>query len=81
MGRAWIDLDEVVNLLPKRCPNCGGHRFVIEGARKVEFEAVYEATDEGARRMSERDTGCEWEVAYGVACADCGEDLGELVGF
>ena len=79
MGRAWMHLDELK--FPSKCPYCGGRRFRVEGARKVFFEAVYKVTGEGVDREEYMDTDVDWEVAYGLACEECGEDLSGEVGF
>ena len=79
MGRGWIHLDELK--FPNKCPKCGSRRFIVEGARKVEFVRVYEVTDRGVKLVDSKDEGVEWEVAYSVACAECGEDLSEEAGF
>jgi len=79
MGREWINLDELK--FPSKCPNCGGNRFLVEGARKVFFEAVYKVTKEGVKTEDDMNTEIGWEVAYSVVCADCEEDLSDQVGF
>jgi DNA-directed RNA polymerase subunit RPC12/RpoP len=78
MGRDWMYLDELK--FPKKCPYCGGNRFVVEGAKKVEFEATFKVTEKGIETEDEQNTDIEWKVAYGLICADCGEDLSEEVG-
>ena len=62
-------------------PVLWGRRFRIEGARKLLFEAVYRATDKGLVREDDTNTDIDWEVAYGLYCEECGEDLSELAGF
>jgi len=79
MGKEWISLDELE--FPSKCPKCGGNRFIVEGARKVEFEATYEVTGEGIKTLEDMNKDCEWEVAYSLICAKCGADLSSLVGF
>jgi rRNA maturation protein Nop10 len=79
MSREWIHLDELK--FPEKCPYCGGKRFRVVGARKVEFEAVYEVTDGGVKTVDNMNMDCEWEVAYSLECDECGEDLSEQAGF
>jgi DNA-directed RNA polymerase subunit RPC12/RpoP len=78
MGEEWISLDELK--FPEKCPYCGSRRFKVYGARKVEFEAVYEVTDEGIKTIDDQNVDCEYEVAYGLECDECGEDLSEEAG-
>ncbi|RLE87711.1 MAG: hypothetical protein DRJ67_04115 [Thermoprotei archaeon] len=79
MGREWIHLDELE--LPEKCPRCGSRRFIVYGAKKVEYKEVYEVVGGEVRLVDSEQTDIEWEVAYGVECAECGEDLSELAGF
>jgi DNA-directed RNA polymerase subunit RPC12/RpoP len=79
VGREWIYLDELE--FPSKCPKCGGRRFRVEGARKVFFEAVFEVTDESIKTVEDHNTDVDWEVAYSLECAECGEDLSDEVGF
>jgi hypothetical protein len=79
MGKEWINLDELK--FPSKCPKCGGHRFRIEGARKVCFRAIYKVTEENIVNEDNMNTDVDWEIAYSLECADCGEDLSEMVGF
>jgi len=78
MGRDWISTTELK--LPKKCPNCGSTRFHIEGARKIIFESIYRMTDKGVKVEEDHNTDSEWEVAYSVCCAECHEELSDLVG-
>ncbi|MEM2355488.1 MAG: hypothetical protein QXO00_04125 [Candidatus Bathyarchaeia archaeon] len=79
MGKEWIYLDEFE--FPSKCPYCGGNRFRVEGARKVYFEATYKVTEKGIETEDDQNTDVDWEVAYSLICADCGEDLSGIVGF
>jgi predicted nucleic acid-binding Zn-ribbon protein len=80
MGRKWMYFDELV--FPDRCPECGGRRFRVVGARKVFSEAVYEVRGEDdIDHVEDEITGCDWEEVYGVECVGCGEDLSDEVGF
>jgi DNA-directed RNA polymerase subunit RPC12/RpoP len=79
MSKEWIDLNELE--FPSKCPKCGSRRFRVEGARKVFFEAVFEVTDKGIKTVEDYNTDVEWEVAYSLVCAECGEDLSGEVGF
>jgi predicted RNA-binding Zn-ribbon protein involved in translation (DUF1610 family) len=78
LGKDWISLDALK--FPSKCPNCGGNRFRVEGARKVFFEATYKVTKESVETEDDRNTDIDWEVAYSLSCADCGEDLSDRVG-
>lgn len=78
MGESYVSLSEME--LPEECPFCGSKRFKVEGARKVLFEAVYVASDDGVIKEGEESRDVEWEVVYSVACDSCGEDLSELCG-
>jgi hypothetical protein len=44
-------------------------------------KATYEVTGEGIKTIEDMNKDCEWEVAYSLKCAKCGEDLSSLVGF
>lgn len=76
----WISLTEV--RFPKKCPNCGSREFLVSGARKVEFEAVYQ-WEKGRKRIKvveDINVDCEWEVAYSVECNECHYDLSKDAG-
>lgn len=79
MGREWLYFDELK--FPGKCPFCGSKRFVVEVARKVEFETMYKVTDEGIKLEGEKEINIEWEVVHGILCAECGEDLSDKAGF
>jgi hypothetical protein len=79
MSGKWINLDDLE--FPSRCPYCGGNRFVVEGARKLFFEATYRVTGESVELLDDVNTDVDWEVAYSLECADCGRDLTEYVEF
>ena len=79
MGKAWIPLNELQ--LPSKCPYCGSTEFIIDGARK-DYVDFYVKVEEGQIKIEdEKATETEYRVAYGVACAKCGEDLSDLCGF
>jgi hypothetical protein len=78
MGREYIYFDELE--FPSKCPNCGGTKFRVLGARKLEFEAIYEVTEDGLNLKDDMNTDCEWEVVYGLECEKCGADLSGEVG-
>jgi len=75
MGREWITWHEL--RIPEECPNCGGKTFLIEGSKKVYFEAL--CKDGEVVGFHEEET--EWQVAYGIFCKRCEEDLSKLAGF
>ena len=79
MGREWMYLDELE--FPSKCPNCGGRKFIVYGAKKIVYKETYEVTDENIKLLNSEQEDVEWEVAYGIECAECGEDLSEYVGF
>jgi len=64
---------------PSKCPYCGGNRFKVEGARKLFFEATYKITENSIETEDDRNTDIDWEVAFSLSCADCGEDLSDQV--
>ena len=77
VGREYITPEE---LSLERCPYCGSSRLKVEVAKKAVYSEVWDAAD-GCRVLESRLEEVEWEVIYGVGCADCGEDLSEEAGF
>jgi DNA-directed RNA polymerase subunit RPC12/RpoP len=76
MGREYITSEE---LELEKCPYCGSTRLRVEVARKVIYEEVWDAGNSYTTLDSDP-LDVEWEVIYGVECADCGEDLSEEAG-
>ena len=70
MGREYIPASEFE---PTRCPYCGSKRLRIYGARKMEYEEVYDVASGTVEDCKYTDT--EYDVIYGVECAECGADL------
>ena len=75
MGREYILVSEFE---PARCPYCGSRRLKIYGAKKMEYEAVYDVISKTVEDCEYVNT--EYDVIYGVECAECGEDLSEKYG-
>jgi len=79
MGKDYIHLDELN--FPRVCPSCGSTKFLVEGAKKIYYTEWYEVTEDGVKLVDSSPYHVEWEVAYGIECANCGEDLSDLAGF
>ena len=79
MGREYIPLSEFE--FPSKCPYCGGNEFVLEVGKKVIVEETYRVEKENIKKLKEDEDDIEWEVAYGIRCAKCGEDLSDYCGF
>ena len=77
MGREYISASE---LKPIKCPYCGSKRIKIYGARKMIYEEEIDGETLRTIEATTEYTDIEWDVIYGVECAECGEDLSELVG-
>jgi len=77
MGREYIPSSE---LEPIKCPYCGSKRIKIHGARKMEYEEEIDGETLAPIVGSTEYISIEWDVVYGASCAECGEELDDLIG-
>jgi DNA-directed RNA polymerase subunit RPC12/RpoP len=76
MGREYIHEKE---LRLERCPYCGSNTFRITVGRKVEAVEKWVWNGGGYEVIDGGNEEVDWEVIYGVSCADCGENLWEII--
>jgi len=71
LSEAWACFEELSSV---SCPRCGSNKLLINGKKTTEFEGVYD----GDRIVEEKETDPEYYI-HGVECAECKEDLSDLL--
>lgn len=77
-----MELNEALDKLPDKCPNCGSAEFKIRGNLIEGFEATYVIEDGEAEEKHWENTGDTYgqdpvEEVHIIECADCGETIWE----